>query len=249
MTLLGGRPLSARASRVLLFARELAEPDEAVPGEGEVDGGVRLLARVCERTTRSIERALRELERKRPPLAWRAHGRVRVALGDDVKTTVRVATQVAPLDPSYRRSKDKDWKALRAKLGGMQRAYKEKDEEVRELREKLARAAAINDGGDPQLVALLRDVKHAASCFDLDCDRCEDIVKRVEAARPRYENALEQAHKQNAAELAMRAASALLAALRSRAPGARSSVVVAASALELVGAGDLEAAQKVLGRV
>jgi hypothetical protein len=100
---------------------------------------------------------------------------------------------------------------------------------------------------DPQLVALLRDVRHAASCYDADCDRCEDIVKRVEADRPRYETAAELAHKLNAAELAMRAASAILAALRSRAPGARTAVVTAATALERVGAGELAEAQKLLG--
>lgn len=103
-----------------------------------------------------------------------------------------MATRAEPPDSLGRPQRPPQWRQLRAQVGGLERALREvqsqRDEARRQLEEyKVAKAErAWKRAGDPERVALLADLGHAADCGDPDCDRCEAILLRVEAELPRY---------------------------------------------------------------
>jgi hypothetical protein len=89
---------------------------------------------------------------------------------------------------------DPEWRALRARLGGLDRALREVQSQrddargrVREL--ELERAALRRREGatySPEIAALRADLMHAADCAVPDCARCAMATRRLEDTRPRY---------------------------------------------------------------
>ena len=238
--------LSKRAARVLIVARQVAADD------GEVDGGQPRLAQTLGVSARHVRRALADLEDA--GLARRV-GQNRVFVSTaQVRIGPPSSGEVpserhpdAPVDPR----KDPEWRSLRARVGGLQRAL----EEVQEQRDaaRAAQAALEKEarrqsrlGVSPDVVALGADLAHRADCLDPECDRCLAIVQRIEEERPRYAREDEIVERIERGALLESAARLLLRAQGARDVGARRRAALAAHAMRAIVDGDRSAAARLV---
>lgn len=142
---------------------------------------------------------------------------------------------------------DPDWRALVARVGGLERSLKS----AQEQRDKWKRRSEYLEHHlfeverpewDADIVSLFSDLRHAADCPEAACDRCGTILSRLEETGGRYKLESELAEEIDRARLAVAAAALLLMAARDQRPGARSRLHAAQHALGLALEGDLRAA-------
>lgn len=163
-----------------------------------------------------------------------------------------VATRAEPADSLGRPQMPAAWRQLRAQVGGLERALRETQAQRDEARATLERyeaakaARAWQRAADPERVALLADLGHAADCGDVDCERCSSILLRVEAERPRYAAEHEVAELLVVADLLRRGVVELLAAARMQGVGRAARVARAMHALRAIVDGDAAAARRLL---
>lgn len=183
------RPLSMRAARMLLVARDLAAAD------GEIPGGQRALAKALGNIhLKNVREALAELEDRR--LARRV-GSLRVIVGGERKTfAVDEQTEPPPLQQRWRRDRGRprevadarypgavpnpEFRWLRARMGGLERSLRDIKAQRDEARTLIAKIEARGDTTDTAATALRADLEHAADCGDPDCAICLRIVEQLE---------------------------------------------------------------------
>jgi hypothetical protein len=203
--------LSTPARAALLAAVELART--ATPPDGIVPGGVPALARVLQRSRYRVHVAVAELERAG---LVRRIGQTRAARLFVVEL-VTVSSEIGPRADIG----SGDWRTLRARVGGLERA-------IREVQEQRDQAKRENDAlrrgrrldANASLVGLLADLDHAADCALPSCRRCLEIGRRVDAGRAEYLPEAELLEQLEAAGALRAAGIELLDAMRDRGVGA-----------------------------
>jgi hypothetical protein len=235
MTLAIPDDLTPHALATLHAALRLSEASD----DGEVAGGARALETELRRSRWAVLRALIELEERR--LVRREPGtRARAAR---IVVLVRGARTHANKG-SGGKSGSGEWRKMRARLGGYERAMREvqeqRDEAKREA-EALRRKRRLD--ADPALVGLLADLAHSADCTDHPCERCEATIRKVEAARADYATEGEIVERLEHADALVRAGAELLASLQDRGIGAamRRADAARAFAAAVQARGELEA--------
>ncbi len=120
---------------------------------------------------------------------------------------------------------DPEWRQLRARVGGLERAIAEVQQQrdtararVRELEAEKYKQSRLDV--DPEVVALRLALEHAFACADSDCDTCREGYREIKAARPRYEREAELVEALNGARIVFGAGAVLLAAERAQGVGA-----------------------------
>ncbi len=204
LTGLQGLPVSALA--VLAMATELAQGEP----RGIVQGGFGAL----ERATGLSERRTREIVR-----ALEARGLIKSSGNTRARTlSVLVLRRSTAANATGATG---DFRELRARVGGLQRAIKEAHEQ-RDRAEaemhQLRRSQRLE--ANASLVGLLADLDHATDCVDVDCRRCLEISRKIDAAHPEYLAEQALAEQLEAAKVLRTAGAELLAAMRDQGVGA-----------------------------
>jgi hypothetical protein len=225
-------PLSHRAARCLLVARELA-------GEGgKVEGGQPALAKAMGVVElRVIRYAMVELEER--GLARRI-GRLDVIVGRGTNHSAvdeQPRVRVVDYDAVGRRMGTDEWRELRARIGGLKRAMNDairRREAAEAELERIGtnvyadRTAEAKLGANAEIAALLADLEHTARCTSKPaCRRCIGIVERLGVDRSRYVKATEVAGALDKAAALRDAATELLAAQGAQGVGAAERRMVA----------------------
>lgn len=234
---------SQRARAVLVVLRGLMRP----PPEVTSEAGVSVYDRVQQAwgaSRRTVLRALDELEACR---AIRREGRTRglrvVVLAPDRGASSQERDAIG------RRTGPSAWRSLRAQLGGVRRALAEVQQQRDDARARLhvleaeQHRTAWRYAASPEIVALRRDLLHAADCGDPDCERCAEALFQLEADGPRYADVDELIARLDRGEVVEQASVALVEALRGGRVGDRQRVQQAMGAILAVRRDDLDVAR------
>lgn len=214
------RGLDPTALAVLAVAVDLAanaDPPGVVPAPA-----VATITRILGLHRRTIRRHLGVLEGRR---LLRRHHRTSA-------TVLLVDALGTPVSQGAGRIVERqDFRELRARVGGLQRAIKEamaeRDAAAAEAQE-LRRARRLE--ANASLVGLLVDLEHATDCVDVDCERCLEIGRKVETARPEWTAEAEIVERLQHADALRAAGQALLGAMRDQGVGAMARRATAARA-------------------
>lgn len=152
---------------------------------------------------------------------------------------------------------DPEWRQLRARLGGLDRAMREiqgqrDDARARVLELERERAALRRREAaaySPEIAALRADLIHAADCAAPDCARCAMATRRLEDTRPRYVDEAELAEALERWRALEVASIALVDAYRDRSALAMRRRYVAARAIAAALASQLSDSAKILAEV
>lgn len=82
-----------------------------------------------------------------------------------------------------RRTDNGEWRTLRAKVGGLQRAFERAQQQklaAERQVEEMQRARAAPPPVERELVALRQWVVHATTCRDHDCESCWNLSQRLQ---------------------------------------------------------------------
>jgi hypothetical protein len=231
--------LSPRARSILLAAIQRAD------AEGTVGATQKDLGRLAGLHRNSVVLAMAEL---RDAGLLRTVARTRgmcIILDGDFSAAVQMSPGTSGA------TKDPEWRRLRARAGGLERALREAQRQrevaMRKIDELMGRGAfreAVNAeaGADVQLAAMRRDLLHAADCGDPDCERCDEILARAESGRRTYVAEGEVVDKLRQADALEACGRAILDAVRDRSVGSRQRFADGLRALALALDGKHEAA-------
>lgn len=210
---MSGHVVSAGARECLEAAKGLARAS----GGRVVDGGLRAISRAVGRSLPRVQPEVCELEAIG---AVRRTGPRQVDALLVVRLRLRMPPAPAPLPPPPaldRVSHDPEWRSLRARAGGLERALREVQAQRDDARAQLAAILESRQATRaPSEVALRDDLTHAADCCDPSCARCEAILHRLDVGRPAYSTADELEQRLRAADWTQRAGAALVAALKAK---------------------------------
>lgn len=217
--------LSPRARSILLAAIRRAD------AEGTVGATVAELGRMAGLHRNSVTMAMRELTACG---ILRTVSRTRglcIILDVDFAATVQMSPTSAP---TVKPTKDREWRQLRARAGGLERALREAQQQrevaMRKVDEVLARGRhrvalreeqGISTTVEIEIAAMRKDLVHAADCGDPDCERCLAILDRLEDGRARYVTEEELAERLRQADALRTCARAIVEAVRDRGVGSR----------------------------
>jgi hypothetical protein len=241
--------LSRPAREAWNAIRTLLRPPPVVRGE-DGESVYEAVGRVWGKSRVSVYSAINELESQR---FVRREGRTN-AMRLVVLVQKPEQTSTQEQDAIGRRVGPSEWRSLRARLGGTQRALAQVQVQrdaararLREL-ERGHRASAWRHAADPELVALRRDLLHAADCGDPDCARCAEALFELESGTPRYADVDEMIAALDRGEVVERAATALVESLR-MGVGSQSRRVLAVEVIRAARAHDLDQAHAMLARL
>lgn len=138
----------------------------------------------------------------------------------------------APKSPAQ----SKEWRQLRARIGGVQRALREVQAQRDAAQAQLAdlhRQARQHrhDATDPSMTRLLADLRHCVDCLDPDCGRCHQVQRRIDDRAEQYATETEVAALIERSQGVVAAARAVLASLSDRGVGSIASRAAAMRAL------------------
>lgn len=191
-------PARSRAPLILppvaraVFVTARAEAD---PTTGIMEDRTRLEALV-QRSKPQIRFWLGHLETRRykgRQLA-RRHGPAQLWVNLSEIPGIPVRPEVKdPLRDRTQRTQNGDWHALRARVGGLERAIREVQGQRDLARTELAKA---NGGAkvkelEVELVTVRALLAHATACTDPDCERCWDLAERLRDHDPTEPTGLE----------------------------------------------------------